>query len=88
MFGCDSNFTMAKNFALAIISKCDAITCSVVLLKGCEHFLFFGCRGKLPQVPWVVGYSQKLLDMPSLLQWHMLGRLHTSYQGATLPLTN
>jgi hypothetical protein len=38
MFGCDSNFTMAKNFALAIVSKCDAITCSVVFLKVCEHF--------------------------------------------------
>jgi hypothetical protein len=40
MFGCDSNVTMAKNIALAIISKCDAITCSVILLKGCKYFLF------------------------------------------------
>jgi hypothetical protein len=42
MLGCDSNFTMAKKLALATISKCDAITCCVVLLKGYEHFLFFG----------------------------------------------
>jgi hypothetical protein len=42
MFSCDSSFTVAKNFALDIISKCDAITCSVMLLKGCEHFLFSG----------------------------------------------
>jgi hypothetical protein len=40
MFGYDSNFTMFKNLALATISKCDAITCCVILLKGCEHFLF------------------------------------------------
>jgi hypothetical protein len=37
MLGYDSNFTLAKNFVLAIISKYDAITCCVVLLKRCEH---------------------------------------------------
>jgi hypothetical protein len=42
MFGCDSNFTMAKNFALAIVSKYDAITCCIILLKGCEHLLLPG----------------------------------------------
>jgi hypothetical protein len=39
MFGCDINFTIAKNFTLAIISKCDAIICCIVLLKRCEHLL-------------------------------------------------
>jgi hypothetical protein len=28
---------MAKNFTLAIVSKCDVITCCVILLKRCEH---------------------------------------------------
>jgi hypothetical protein len=39
MISSDSNFIMAKNFALPIISKCDAIIRCDVLLKGCEHFL-------------------------------------------------
>jgi hypothetical protein len=42
MFGCDSNFTMTKEFALAIFSKGNAITCSVILLKGSEHLLLSG----------------------------------------------
>jgi hypothetical protein len=32
MFGCDRNFTMAKNIALAIISKCDDVICCAILL--------------------------------------------------------
>jgi hypothetical protein len=39
MFDCDSGFIMVKNFVLAIVSKCDAITWSVILLKRCEHLL-------------------------------------------------
>jgi hypothetical protein len=27
---------------LAIVYKCDAIICSIVLLERCEHFLFSG----------------------------------------------
>jgi hypothetical protein len=41
MFGCDRNFIKAKNFILAIISKCDAITYYAILLKKCEHPLLF-----------------------------------------------
>jgi hypothetical protein len=41
MFDCDSNFTMTKDFILAIVSKCNAITCSIILLKRCEHPLPF-----------------------------------------------
>jgi hypothetical protein len=37
MFRCDSNFTETKNLTLAIVAKCDAITFTLVLLKGCEH---------------------------------------------------
>jgi hypothetical protein len=37
MLGCDSNFTKIKDLALAIVTKCDAITFTLVLLKGCEH---------------------------------------------------
>jgi hypothetical protein len=44
--------------------------------------------GKLTQVPWVIGYDPKLLDTTSFLQRHTTGKPHTSYQGATLPLTN
>jgi hypothetical protein len=46
------------------------------------------CRDKLPWVPWATGYGPKLLDTTGLLQRHMVGRPHTVYQGATLPLTN
>jgi hypothetical protein len=37
MFGCDSNFTETKDLTLAIIVECDAITFTLILLKGCEH---------------------------------------------------
>jgi hypothetical protein len=39
MFSCDSNFIIVNNFTLAIVSKCDAITYSVILIKRCEHSL-------------------------------------------------
>jgi hypothetical protein len=37
MFGCDSNFTEIKDLTLAIVAERDAITFTLVLLKGCEH---------------------------------------------------
>jgi hypothetical protein len=37
MLGCDSNFTESKDLALAIVAKRDAITFTLVLLKGCEQ---------------------------------------------------
>jgi hypothetical protein len=37
MFGSNSNFTETKDLALAIVTKCDAIIFTLVLLKGCEH---------------------------------------------------
>jgi hypothetical protein len=37
MLNCDSNFTETKDLALAIVVKNDAITITLVLLKGCEH---------------------------------------------------
>jgi hypothetical protein len=37
MFGCDSNFIEPKYLALAIITEPDAITWTIILLKGCEH---------------------------------------------------
>jgi hypothetical protein len=37
MFGCDSNFTEIKNLTLAIIAERDAITFTLIHLKGCEH---------------------------------------------------
>jgi hypothetical protein len=37
MFDCNSNFTETKDFALAIVAECDAITFTIILLKGFEH---------------------------------------------------
>jgi hypothetical protein len=37
MFGCDNNFTQTKDLALAIIAERDAITWTIILLKGCEN---------------------------------------------------
>jgi hypothetical protein len=37
MFRCDSNFTKTKDLTLSIVTKRDAITFTLVLLKGCEH---------------------------------------------------
>jgi hypothetical protein len=37
MFGCDSKFTESKDFALAIVAERDAITWTILLLKGCEY---------------------------------------------------
>jgi hypothetical protein len=37
MFGYNSNFTETKDFALAIIVEYDAITFTIILLKGCKH---------------------------------------------------
>jgi hypothetical protein len=37
MFGCDSNLTETKDLTLAIITKRDAITFTLILFKGCEH---------------------------------------------------
>jgi hypothetical protein len=37
MLDCDSNFTEIKDFALAVVAKCDAITFTIILLKRCEH---------------------------------------------------
>jgi hypothetical protein len=37
MFDCNSNFIETKDFALAIVVERDAITFTIILLKGCEH---------------------------------------------------
>jgi hypothetical protein len=37
MFHCDSNFTETKDLTLAMVIERDAITLTLVLLKGCEH---------------------------------------------------
>jgi hypothetical protein len=37
MFRCDSNFTETKDLTLAIVAERDAITFTLVLLKGCKH---------------------------------------------------
>jgi hypothetical protein len=37
MFGCDSNFTESKDFDMAIVAERDAITWTIILLKGCEY---------------------------------------------------
>jgi hypothetical protein len=37
MFSCDSNFTEIKDLTLAIVAEYDAITFTLILLKGCEH---------------------------------------------------
>jgi hypothetical protein len=37
MFDCDSNFIKSKDLALAIITERDAITFTIILLKGREH---------------------------------------------------
>jgi hypothetical protein len=37
MFRCDSNFIETKDLMLAIVAECDAITFTLVLLKGCEY---------------------------------------------------
>jgi hypothetical protein len=37
MLGYDSNFTELKDLSLAIITEHDAITWTIILLKGCEH---------------------------------------------------
>jgi hypothetical protein len=36
MFRCDSNFTETEDFCLAIVAERDAITFTLVLLKGYE----------------------------------------------------
>jgi hypothetical protein len=37
MFGCDSNFTETNDLTLAIVIERDAITLTLVLLKGYKH---------------------------------------------------
>jgi hypothetical protein len=37
MFGCDSNFIEIKDLTLAIITERDAITLTLILLKGYEY---------------------------------------------------
>jgi hypothetical protein len=37
MFGCDTNFTETMDLTLAIVTECDAITFTLILLKECEH---------------------------------------------------
>jgi hypothetical protein len=37
MFSCDSNFTETKDLTLTIIVEHDAITFTLILLKGCEY---------------------------------------------------
>jgi hypothetical protein len=37
MFGSNSNFTETKDLALAIVTERDAITFTLILLKGYEH---------------------------------------------------
>jgi hypothetical protein len=37
MFGCDSNITKPKDVFLAIFIERDAITWTIILIKGCEH---------------------------------------------------
>jgi hypothetical protein len=37
MLDCDCNFTETKDFALAIVIERDAVTFTIILLKGCEH---------------------------------------------------
>jgi hypothetical protein len=37
MFGGNNNFTETKDLALAIVTESDAITFTLILLKGCEH---------------------------------------------------
>jgi hypothetical protein len=37
MFDCDINFTETKDLTLAIVAERDAITFTLVLLKGYEH---------------------------------------------------
>jgi hypothetical protein len=41
MIGCDSDFTITKNFTLAIISEGEATTYRIILLKRRKH-LFSG----------------------------------------------
>jgi hypothetical protein len=44
------------------------------------------CWGKLPRVPWAIGYGPKLQDTTGSLQRHMAREPHTPYQEVTLPL--
>jgi hypothetical protein len=37
MFGSNSNFSEAKDLASAIVTERDAITFTLIVLKGCEH---------------------------------------------------
>jgi hypothetical protein len=37
MFHYDSNFTETNDLTLAIVAERDAITFTLILLKGCEH---------------------------------------------------
>jgi hypothetical protein len=37
MFDCDRNFTETKDLTLVIVTEHDAITFTLILLKGCEH---------------------------------------------------
>jgi hypothetical protein len=37
MFGCNSNLTETNDFVLAIVAERDAITFTIIFLKGCEY---------------------------------------------------
>jgi hypothetical protein len=37
MFGYDSNFIEPKDLALAIVTECDAMTWTIILLKGWKY---------------------------------------------------
>jgi hypothetical protein len=37
MLGCDSNFTESKDLAVAIVAERDAITFTIILIKGYEY---------------------------------------------------
>jgi hypothetical protein len=84
MLGYDSNFTLAKNFVLAIISKYDAITCCVVLLKRCEHPLLSSHMiGALTiKYPTCSTRGVALNKELSLVFWHpnLFGSFHFSYK--------
>jgi hypothetical protein len=53
------------------------------LMTGSDYPLNGGLggyyRGKLPRVPWAIGYNPKLQDMIGSLQWHTAGEPHTPY---------
>jgi hypothetical protein len=92
MFGCDSNFTEIKDLTLAIVSEHDAITFTLILLKGYEHpslprHIIYASTVKHPtRTTGAVGLQNKLgfcFRYPSLIGSSQvsdktLGHPHTS----------